>query len=397
MNYPNNQRQFIAIARSLADTFAQRAATYDRSGAFPYENFADLRAAGLAALIVPVEYGGWGATLLDSVMVIETLARGDGSTALSFTMHVQTLGDAAETGAWPQPLFERVCRAAIERGALINSLATEPELGSPSRGGRPKTTAMPIYSKEGDGKEGATPAAWRIDGRKTWASMSPVLDFMILLTALEDGSGEVGHFLLPCGSGERIVETWDALGMRSTGSHDVFFENVFAPQECLLNRSDAARGAPSINAWFALTVSAVYLGVAEAAVCTAARYALERVPTALGRPIAELENVQRHLGQAQFLTQQAQALLYHAAELWTHQPEQRPLLGDLVSIAKVTATNNAIQAVDHCLRVAGGAGVTKLLPLERYYRDVRAGLNHPPNDDALYVRLGKQALSEAGR
>jgi alkylation response protein AidB-like acyl-CoA dehydrogenase len=103
MIYPQTERQkrFMSIARQLAETFQQRAAVHDQEGSFPHENFADLRAAGLPSLIIPEAYGGWGANLLESVLTIETLAVGDGSTALSFTMHVQVMGSAAEARSWP--------------------------------------------------------------------------------------------------------------------------------------------------------------------------------------------------------------------------------------------------------------------------------------------------------
>src|SRR5690606_2918530 len=110
------------------------------------------------------EFGGWNASLLETIMTMEALAIGDGSTALSLTMHMQTLGEAAETRSWPPHLFELVCRQAVERGALINSIATEPELGSPSRGGKPKTTATPVM------ESGSTPSAWLLNGHKTFGS-----------------------------------------------------------------------------------------------------------------------------------------------------------------------------------------------------------------------------------
>jgi alkylation response protein AidB-like acyl-CoA dehydrogenase len=142
-----------------------------------------------------------------------------------------------------------------------------------------------------------------------------------------------------------------------------------------------------------LTISAVYVGVAVAALKTAACYARERVPTALGKPIAELESIQRQLGQAELKLQQARMILYHNAELWDRHPECRAELGMSVAVAKVTATNAAIDAVDHCMRVAGGASMTRNLPLERYYRDVRGGLTHPVNDDQALIMLGRHALS----
>lgn len=384
MHYPTTDRQthFLAIAEQLASVFAERAAEQDRSGEFPHANFADIRAAGLPALPVPVDYGGWGADLLDTVMVAERLAQGDGSTALSFVMHLQTIGSAAEGDNWPEELFASLCRAAVERGALVNSLATEPALGSPSRGGKPRTVAQPQRAPDG------AIAGWVIDGCKSFASMFPVLDYAIIPAALEDGSGEVGRFLVAVDDHFQVERTWDAIGMRTTGSHTVLLRSVETPNATLIGRSGQARGGVG-NAWFTLGISAVYLGVATAAVEAATRYALERVPVALGRPIAELESVQRQLGQASLLLHTARTQLHHTAEQWMHNPERRHGLTPWLSAAKVTATNHAVTAVDHCLRAAGGAALTRSLPLERYYRDVRAGLSHPPSDDEAAIMAGR--------
>ncbi len=389
MHYPRTERQarFVAVAEGLAASFAARAAEADRSGAFPHANYTELRAAGLPALVIPVEHGGWGATLLETVMALEALAVGDGSTALNVTMHMQTMGAAAEEGNWPPALFARLCREVVEKGALINSIASEPELGSPSRGGKPKTTATPIMGADG------RPTEWVIEGRKSFASMVPALDYAILPATLQDGSGEVARFVTPVGPGFEIVETWDAMGMRSTGSHDVVLKGVRAPAEAMLVQGDGGKGA-KVNPWFMLGVSAVYAGVAQAALETAARYAWERVPTALGKPIAEVEGIQRQLGQAAFALQQARLLVYHNAELWERYPEQRAQLAPLVQGAKVAATNHAVAAVDWCMRAVGGASMTRALPLERHYRDVRAGLSHPINDDQALILFGQQALRE---
>lgn len=395
MYYPRTERQqrFITLAEELAAVFAERAEVHDREGSFPFENFDDIRAAGLPALVIPAEFGGWNADLLEAVMVMETLATGDGSTALSLSMHMQSMGGAAESRLWPPALFERICRDAVEKGALINACATEPELGSPSRGGKPKTSAYPVYPP---GQEGGEPEAWIISGRKNFASMSPALDYFIIPATLQDGSEDVARFIIPRSDAIEIVPTWDALGMRSTGSHDIVIHDVRAPHANLISRTDAhkpIRGGP-INAWFMLLISASYLGVAEAALKAASRYANERVPTALGRPIATLENIQRRLGKAELLIHQAQVQLYSAADLWTRHPEQRLALSPSIAAAKMTVTNNAVKAVDECMRVVGGAAMTRRLPLERYFRDVRGGLSHPINDDQALVMFGRGALEE---
>jgi alkylation response protein AidB-like acyl-CoA dehydrogenase len=378
--------ELLALVSTLATRFAERAARHDVDGSFPHENFADLREAGYHKLTVPVAYGGWGAGLLDAVMAQEILGMGDGSTALAMTMHVQTLGAAASGESWDQSVFERMCRDVIAHGALVNSCATEPELGSPSRGGRPKTKAV----HEGN--------AWVINGRKNFASMSPTLDYFIVPALIED-EDQIARFLVPRDANVTIEETWDSMGMRSTGSHDIVLHDSRVGDDSLISKMPVS-GRPdplkiTLNPWFTLTVSASYLGVAAAAHQTALQYAHDRVPTALGKPIATLESIQRRLGESEVALQIARSLIHRVAEQYDTQPEIRGTqeFQEAALIAKYTATNNAIKIVDDAMRAVGGASMTHALPLERYYRDVRAGLFHPPSDDMLLPLLGRVALN----
>jgi len=85
-------------------------------------------------------------------------------------------------------------------------------------------------------------------------------------------------------------------------------------------------------------------------------------------------------------------VLYDTARAWAEQPERRAALGPRIAAAKYLCTNAAQTATDQALRVAGGFGLTRQLPLERLYRDARAGLTHPPNDDAALEMIGRAAL-----
>jgi alkylation response protein AidB-like acyl-CoA dehydrogenase len=374
--------EMLSIAKQLADRFAERAAQHDREGTFPYENYEDIRASGYPLITVPEASGGWGASMLEAVLAQEQLGMGDGSTALSIAMHVQTVGAARSGERWSPELFAALCRDIVEHGMLINSCATEPEMGSPSHGGRPATVAR--RNAEG----------WIINGQKSFASMSPVLDYFIIPAAIE-GEEQVGRFLVPRQSGIRIEETWDTMGMRSTGSNDIVLTDVFVPAVNLIATSPVGVADPNKavqNAWFATTVSAVYLGVAAAAQNVAIQFAHNRVPTALGKPIATLESIQRRLGECELKLEMARNVLYRTAEQWDANPDQRGNMGEAMMVAKLTVTNAALNIVDDAMRVVGGASITHTLPLERYYRDVRAGLYHPPADDGALPLLGRLAL-----
>ncbi len=380
--YPRTERQgeFIDLADRLAEAAAEQADIHDRKGTFPHDTFATLKDAGYLALTVPEEFGGRGATAIEVMLAQEHLARGNGSVALGTTMHLGIIGGLATSRQWPPALLEQVFTDVADKGALINSAASEPDLGSPSRGGMFHTTA----TRDSGG--------WRINGRKTWTTMSPGLAYaIVLLTIQDEGEPSRGTFLVPMDA-EGVIreENWDNLSMRSSGSNDVVFDNVFVPDRYRLPQP---RGIPaSQSSDWSLLGSAVYLGIAQAARDFAVEFARDRVPAGLGKPIAELETVQHRIAQIELLLVQARSLLYATAETWAEQPDKRASIVWQMAAAKYTATNNAIAVTDQALRVVGSVGLQRTFPLERYFRDVRAGLGNPPMDDVALTLIGKAAL-----
>src|ERR1700730_4832555 len=113
--------EFEDMAKDLALALSTTSAELDRTGELPRENLERAAAAGVLALTVPRELGGLGADLHQFARYQERLARGDGATALILAMHHMLIGGEAESGLWSQASFERVCRAAVERGAMIKA------------------------------------------------------------------------------------------------------------------------------------------------------------------------------------------------------------------------------------------------------------------------------------
>src|SRR5712664_2397255 len=131
--YPADDRQkrLSGVAGELAASFARRASTNDWAGIFPYENYGELHEAGLLRLAVPRELGGEGASVLEVALVQARLSQGCPSTALVTTMHhtqLMRLGAGAQNEG-ERALYERVCRAIVEEGALLNNAASEPATG----------------------------------------------------------------------------------------------------------------------------------------------------------------------------------------------------------------------------------------------------------------------------
>jgi alkylation response protein AidB-like acyl-CoA dehydrogenase len=446
MWWPKTRRQeeLVALAGDLGARFATRAAGHDRDGTFPHENFADLHASGYLALSIPREFGGGGASYLELALAQERLARGDASTALGASMHLSILGrlgwavltgagrgrggDAdqlagagGEAGGWTRERYARVARAVVEEGALLNSAASEPEMGSPSRGGRPATRASL------DGAPGGTPdgtpsgaragqgAQFVITGRKTYTTMAPGLRFFLVSATLDGPEGpEAAQFLLERGlPGLSVEETWDAVGMRASGSHDLVLEAVRAPADSLLSRrpyrpaglpaggpngapgdGPAAQPGPSEGAGWGALIPAVYLGLATAAREEAVRFAVRRKPGPLGgQAIGEVPAVQRLLGEIEVALAESRALLFGTTEAWLEAPQRRAELQPLLGAAKYVVTNRAVEVTDLAMRVVGGAGLSRSHPVQRYYRDVRAGLHHPPMDDVALATLARAALA----
>lgn len=382
-HYPRTERQaeFMALADRLAVRAAAHASVHDRENTFPFDTFRDLHEAGYLALTVPQELGGCGANVLEVALAQECLARGDGAVALAATMHLGHVGMLAQTRAWPPALFQRLCREIVTEGALINAAASEPDLGSPSRGGLPSTTAI------------RTANGWRLNGRKSWTSLAPALRYFTVMAAVHTEGQQPyrANFLVPAGTpGMQIEETWDNLSMRATASHDLCLTDVDLPADALL--PEAGARIPSDPRVWSLVTGAVYIGIAVAARDFAVTYARERRPNALAGPIAELQTVQHRIAEIELLLLQARTLLYSTAEAWLAHPEQQEKLAWQLAAAKYTATNNAIKVTDLALRVVGSAGLSRALPLERYFRDVRAGLGNPPMDDVALTTIGRAAL-----
>jgi alkylation response protein AidB-like acyl-CoA dehydrogenase len=390
--YPatEQQKKLCTIAGELADVFAKRAAEGDWEGRFPLENFDDLRRAGYLTLTVPRELGGWGASLLDVVLAQFRLAQGDASTALAVSMHFTNVMRLIEELPSDDQALQQICHAVVEKGALLNLAASEPATGSPSRGGRPTTTAR----RQPDG-------SWIINGRKTFTTGSYALHFIIVSCAIEDDSGDAGlpplsadrgNFLLTNDApGLRIENTWNSLGMRGSGSNDLILENVHVGPEAHLNarmsQDPAAQGR--LAAW-GFPTTAVYLGIAQAARDEAISFARRRRPNSLNQPISTIPHIQDKVAKMDLALIQSKAVFFGVAEQFSTDAS-KVTNGDLAA-AKYVVTNHAVEIVDLAMRLVGGASLSLNFPLQRYYRDVRAGLHHPPMDDSTLALLAKRAL-----
>ena len=271
--------------------------------------------------------------------------------------------------------------ASLNRPLLLNAIRAEPEWGAPARGGLPATTVR----RTADG--------WVLDGRKGFATGSEGLAYHLVWAATDEADPLLAHAIVPAQSpGIRIEKTWDHLGMRATSTHDVIYDGVEIPLENFrgTRHSELPRefsaGSPT-----GLAVSALYVGIGRAAQRFFVRFAHERVPTSLGRPIATTERIQTVAGEIEAQLVGAEELLLGLASRFdTGDPEA----GRRAGVAKLLSTRAAITAVQTALAAIGNPGLTRHHPLERHFRDVQGARPHPPQDDAALLLAGRRSLDD---
>lgn len=157
---------------------------------------------GYPQLTLPKQYGGEGLSVYDMVLVQETLASYDENASLSLGWTLGVVGEIYETKLWTENLLTAFAEE-IKGGAIINRAVSEAATGSPTRGGRPGTTA--VSTKDG----------WLLNGRKIFTTASPVLDYFLTSAWIEEKQ-QIGFFLIHKDSkGLSIEENWEMSAMRA--------------------------------------------------------------------------------------------------------------------------------------------------------------------------------------
>lgn len=374
----NKQREWLERLSTLETDFKEQAAIVDEQGSFPSENINALRRIGYTKVTLPEELGGSGFSLYDAILLQETLGSYDGSTALSIGWTLMTVGELFENRYWDSEKLAFFAKE-VNNGAIINRAVSETATGSPVRGGRPGTNAKQVGGK------------WVINGRKSYTTCSPELDYFLTSAWIEE-KDTIGFFLIPKNAkGLSIEENWNVIAMRGTGSHDLVLENVIVDDSDLVEIPSYHTGF-KLNGW-ALLIPATYLGIAQAARDYALQFADTHSPNSINGPISQLPNVQALLGEIDLELYQARFALYGAAEAYIDENRKENITNEAL-VAKHIVTNSALTVVDKAMRLVGAKSLQLTNPLQRYYRDVRAGLHNPPMDDLTISKLAQTAIQQ---
>ena len=397
------QRELIALAAELGkDKFAPRAARWDREASFPFENYDDLRKAGLLGICVPKAYGGMGADFATYVMVAAELGRHCGSTALSFNMHVSStmwsgfIADTLDMSAAQRADHERIRALHYARVIDEGKIYSQPfsEGGAAAAGKAPWGT----LANRAAGARGG----YHVRGKKIFASLSGAADYYGVLCTLEDtphGGGNLRDSLylaVPADApGVTVSGEWDPLGMRGTVSRTLTFDDVYVPEDGRLMPEglyfQAAQRYPHMFA----TLSPTYMGIAQAAYDFTVAY--------LRGDMAGMAPVKRRMYPTKQITvaemriklEQTRALFLQTAREAQVDPDKDARMRLLAAHYTIMENSNDICRL--AVRTCGGQAMLKSLPLERLYRDSRCGsLMLPWTAELCVDRLGRECLYESG-
>ena len=377
-----HQRGIVELAAGLAAEFAERAPEHDREASFPFENYERMREAGYLGLTVPEELGGMGAGLDELLLAQEQLATGCGSTALAVNMHVSPVGQLASLWSSSRdPKLEAFLRDAAAGELVYASMTAE-------RGHSILMTSDTVAER--------TDGGFRVSGDKIFGTESSICTQFTTMARYDDPAdgSRILFFRTPRDvEGMTVKQTWDTLGMRGTQSNDFKLENVFVPDEAVFHSYPVghfdAIMLKTVWCWAMPSFGAVYLGIALGAM----DYAREQVRK---RGKESDPQVQQLFAEMEILLETARAVLHrHADEvasgvILTELSVQEGMAR--AALPKYVCGNNATQIVDKALHAVGGGGFYKRSPLERMYRDVRAGTIMPYNNLEAHDLIGRTSL-----
>ena len=352
---PEEVVQIQRTVRDLCEAEVKpRAREWDEAERFPWEVVRQLGPLGIMGMTVPEEFGGAGLGALAVAVVVEELARYDGSLALTVashnglgTGHILRFGTDAQRRKYLPPL------ARGERLAAWG--LTEP--GSGSDAAAMQTTAV----RRGDG--------WVLNGAKTFITQGTVGDTFVVLarTAPERRQHGITAFILEKGmKGFSQRPIHGKLGMRSSDTAELLLEDVEVPDAQRLGDVDQGfLNTLQILDRGRVTIGALAVGLARGALEESRAYAKER--RTFGKPIAEHQAIAFMLADVATELSAARLLVHRAAALC----DSGAPFGREASMAKLYASEAAMRATSRAIQIHGGYGYTKDFPVERYYRDAK--------------------------
>jgi alkylation response protein AidB-like acyl-CoA dehydrogenase len=355
---------------------APRAAAIDAAGEFPWDMKELLAEQGILGLPFAEEYGGFGASELTIVQVIEELSKHCATTGLMLA--VQQLGSLPIALAGTPEQKQR-CFPRLASGEWLAAYGlTEP--GSGSDAGAMKTRA----DRQGD--------TYVLNGLKHFITNAGIAHINVIFAKTDveaPGARGISAFIVEGDRpGFRLGRVENKMGIRGSQTGELVMEDCVIPAENLLGREGEGfkialmtldRTRPGVGAQA--------LGIAQGALDFAVNYAKERQQ--FGHPIADNQGIQFMLADMATEVEAARQLLYHAARLID---EGAPNFGHISAMAKMYASDVAMNVTNDAIQVLGGYGYMKEFPVERMMRDAKITQIYEGTNQIQRVVIARQLL-----
>ena len=370
------QREMREAVRALAqEKFRPRAQRW-MDGTFPWENLRELAAMGVLGMSVPEEYGGLGLSIMDTVLILEEIAKVCYPTAMAVLGEagVQTRVIARYA---PEAIKSRILPRVVSGECILAVCMTEPHAGTDVANYR--TNARIVGDRV------------ILKGTKTLISRAREAGMFVVFTRVDGRAGRegIGCVLLePETKGFAVTGTYHTMGGENL--HEIQFDDCDLPLENLVIREDGFRKLlTAFNTQRCLN-PAISLGLAEGAFDEAVSYVRDR--TAFGRPIADHQGVRWKLADMFKDIEAGRGLLYRAA--LTANPFPDPFLA---ATAKVFNNEMSLRVTSEAVQLHGGFGFTDEYPVSRLYRGARYGSIGGGTTETLRDLIGKRLVAEVDR
>lgn len=350
------QRDFLDLIRQLVvEQVTPRAAAIDESGEFPQDIRELFAAHDLFGLPFEERHGGTGTGGLTLAAAIEEVAKGCASSSLMLA--AQDLSSLPIRLAGSEELKDRILPKMASGEWLGAFCLSEPDAGSDP--GAMRTRARKV--------EGG----WKLSGAKNWITNAGVADMYVTFAVTDPevkfSRGITCFAVMADADGFRIDALEKKMGMKGSPTGQPVYEDVFVPDENVIG--EVGKGfavAMQTLDRSRLGIAAQAVGIAQGATDYAAGYAKERI--AFGKPINQLQGIQFKLADMETKTAAARELLYRAAAM-AEAGEKN--LGKYSAMAKLFASDTAMEVTTEAVQVLGGYGYVKEYPVERMMRDAK--------------------------
>lgn len=365
----NEHEDWLVRADRIAAAISATSAEHDERETFVADGFRLLKDSGLFKALVPTDFGGGGASLANICAVIRRIASGCGATALAFSMHTHLVA----TAVW------RWRKQNAPTDGLLKKVAAENLVLISSGGSDWLKSAGTATRAEG---------GFVINARKVFSSGCPAGDLLMTSAVYQDPDAgpTVLHFAVPFkAKGVAILDTWHAMGMRGTGSHDIELKDVFVPDAAIAGKRPQGKWHPLFHIISMIAMPVVYsayVGVAESARAKALEIARTKPEDGhLPYLVGEMENA---FAAAEMALERMIATAEMAAP--------SPATTSRTMVARALAGEGSIATVERAMEIAGGASFYRGKGLERAFRDVQGARFHPLRAKEQHRFTGRVAL-----